>query len=393
MLPSLSPTKRWTIRRQHLRRLRPRATVFAVPLAIQAQSAPPPPVISQPPPPQQTQTPATTASSADANETATMRAQRDALEKQLRQLQAEMAQASQNVSLLHGEADEQRHDLDALQKLRAAEQGRVSELEDARKRALATQSSNSTAGSKPQPEQAASNAPVAVTQAPDAVTRATAEPAQATEQSVSLPLPPPLPPQPSPPQVAAAAPPAPAARIANPGRLAADHPQRAGQNDFTAMDSVLNRLRHGSASTASRTAPASPDIAARAPETDVRGDEQRVMRAANEAYGQPRQIGPRARLGMAQASLAAGHIDEARQYLEEAQLQLVFRPVTPTGDEASGSSRIAGDVASALSMLGSGNIGGALDYVNRAMGDARPNGFPPPQGYGNVGPPMAQADR
>ena len=113
-------------------------------------------------------------------------------------------------------------------------------------------------------------------------------------------------------------------------------------------------------------------------------------------YSQPRQVGPRARLGMARAALAAGRIDVARQYLEEAQLQLVFRPVTPGVDSAPGESRVAGDVASALSMLGSGDTGGALQYVDRAMGEARAGGYPPPRGdvYGGLyggGAPVAEA--
>jgi hypothetical protein len=99
---------------------------------------------------------------------------------------------------------------------------------------------------------------------------------------------------------------------------------------------------------------------------------------------------------MARAALEAGRVEEARQYLEEAQLQLVFRPVTPTAGEAIGGSRVAGDVASALSMLGAGNIGGALGYVERAMEQARPaGGYPPPQGYSYGGPyggaPVAEA--
>jgi len=100
---------------------------------------------------------------------------------------------------------------------------------------------------------------------------------------------------------------------------------------------------------------------------------------------------------MARSALEAGRIEEARQYLEGAQLQLVFRPVTPTGDERPGASHVAGDVASALSMLGAGNTDGAMQFINRAMDEARPGGFPAPQGYGYGRPsgaaPVAEAGR
>jgi hypothetical protein len=154
------------------------------------------------------------------------------------------------------------------------------------------------------------------------------------------------------------------------------------------MEAALDRLRHAPPDAAPQGAPPSPAIAAR-------GGNSSATQVPDAAYGQPRQLGPHARLEMARAALVAGRIEEARQYLEEAQLQLVFRPVTPTGDEATGGSRVAGDVASALSMLGAGNIGGALGYIGRAMEQARPGGYPPPPGYSYGGPyggaPVAEA--
>jgi len=97
---------------------------------------------------------------------------------------------------------------------------------------------------------------------------------------------------------------------------------------------------------------------------------------------------PRARLGSARAALEAGRIDEARTMLEQAQLQLVFRPVTPAGEPAPGASRAAGEVAGALSMLGAGDRGNALRYIDRAMGETGSVGSPPlSQPYGYAGPP------
>jgi len=97
----------------------------------------------------------------------------------------------------------------------------------------------------------------------------------------------------------------------------------------------------------------------------------------------PSAQGPRRRLDLARSALLAGRLEEARQYLEQAQLQLVFRPVTPNDDAAPGSSQVAGNVASALSMLGSGDRNGALEYVNRAMAEVSAERRPPPfHGYG-----------
>jgi hypothetical protein len=156
------------------------------------------------------------------------------------------------------------------------------------------------------------------------------------------------------------------------------------------MEAALDRLRHDPNG-------ATPDAAS--PESDRArpAEEASAMRGAQSTPAQTREIGPRARLGMARAALSAGRVEEARQYLEEAQLQLVFRPVTPSGDDAPGTSRVAGDVASALSMLGAGNANGALQYVDRAMGEARPAGLPTQQGYGYGRPyggaPVADAGR
>jgi hypothetical protein len=167
------------------------------------------------------------------------------------------------------------------------------------------------------------------------------------------------------------------------------------QSDPGAMDAVLNRLRHAPPGVVPPLPPG-PEMVARGEDAPA-AERYADATGSDAAYSQPRQVGPRARLGMARAALTAGRIDAARQYLEEAQLQLVFRPVSPGVDNAPGESRVAGDVASALSMLGAGDAGGALQYVDRAMGESRAGGYPPPRGDGSGGPfggggaPVAEA--
>jgi len=330
-------------------------------------------------------------SSSPADQTAALRARREALEQQLQRLQAEMAQASQSVSSLHNQADQARHDLDALQQQRAAEAAQMRQLDATREHAAAQAANPPAPEARPGSEQTGSAAPAA----------APAQVAQAAEPPAPLPLPPPLPrdpPQQLPAASAASAPAPPEvdARtgVATSARVAASpdrqRPQHVAQTDFGAMQAALDRLRHAPSGAAPQ--PVLPDS-----DSPARAEDVPVTRSADAAYGEPRQIVPRARLEMARAALQAGRIDAARQYLEEAQLQLVFRPVTPAAGDAPGASRVAGDVASALSMLGAGNTSGALQYVDRAMAEARPDGYPPPQGYGNRGPyggaPMADAGR
>lgn len=114
--------------------------------------------------------------------------------------------------------------------------------------------------------------------------------------------------------------------------------------DFAAAEAVLTRLRHAPPS---NTAPA----------------------VATDERSQP-SASPGARLSDARRALRTGRIDEARGLLEQAQVQLVFRPVSPSGDMAPTGSVAAGEVAEALSMLNSGDIPDAERYINLAMGQS-----------------------
>lgn len=472
----------------------PPAPPSVSPSQTQAASSPSPASRSSSPPPlaQTAQGPAAP-SSPPADETASMRARRKALEQQLQRLQAEMAQASQSVSSLHSQAAKEQHDLDLLQEQRAAEaaqaqhdaqqareatqqqraadqQQRDAEAAKARhdaqqareaaqqQRAADQQQRDAEAAqalhdaqqardaaqavaqaqkppapeATPQPtqptqaqSQASTAAPTQIAQgaaAPDSpasgatpvqaaatsATTASAQIAQTVEPPEPLPLPPPPPPNPprrSPPGVGASMLPSQVAArrdTTNAARFAAASPdqrpsQQVAQDGSATIDSVLDRLRHSPTGDAAQMASPEPDNAAHGPDIAARDNVPSVAPNAAAAYGQPRQIGPRARLGMARAALEAGLIEEARQDLEGAQLQLVFRPVTPTGEGRPGASRVAGDVASALSMLGAGNTDGALQYIRRAMDEGRPDGFAAPQRYGYGQPsrdaPVAEAGR
>lgn len=312
-----------------------------------------------------------------------MRAQQAALQQELTQLQAEMAQASQSVASLHSQAAQQRQELATLQQQREAEEARIKRPEVAREQAAA-EAEQAAANQQQQPGAAAAQVAVAPPQA--------AGPTQTAQESEPLPLPPPVPP--APPPIAAPAPRAVAARVPYGGPRDArvetqDEAQAAEQSDNAAIQSVLGRLRQQARNVPPPSAAAPADVAA----DNGYGE----ARPGTAAYGQPRQVDPRSRLGMARAALAAGNVESARQYLEEAQLQLVFRPVTPGDDTPQGSSQAAGDVAQALSMLGAGDSGAAMQYINRAMGEDRPGGDvqPPLQASGQFAPygnaPVAEA--
>ena len=91
----------------------------------------------------------------------------------------------------------------------------------------------------------------------------------------------------------------------------------------------------------------------------------------------------------ARTALAAGRTDEAQRLLEQAQVQLVLRPVSPSQDAPISGSVAAGQVAEALSMLGAGDLLHAIRYINLAVAQADPapvlaTGAPP------VGVPRSQ---
>jgi len=344
-----------------------------------------------------------------------MQAQREALQQELHKLQAEMERASQSVSALRGQASQERQDLDALHRERAAEQREVDRLHAAQAKAAAAQVALAQATPQPPPAQPQSpQSPAAQPQSPASPpsqqsTLQTAPQAPSAPQAQSASAAPPPPQQASPPQGANP----PQARAAAPGQMAEaeaqDLPlppppappapplpprpralaqagiappvtrseplpgsvygQQTDQANNQALQSVLERLRQRREEGAEQSPSPPPSMAA--------PPEQSRTYAGNA----PPPAGPRQRLGLARAALLSGNIGAARQYLEEAQLQLVFRPVTPDSGQVSGSNPVSGDVASALSMLGAGDSNGALEYVDRAMAEVHPASAPQSFGY------------
>ncbi len=149
--------------------------------------------------------------------------------------------------------------------------------------------------------------------------------------------------------VAAAEPlklPAPAKPIAAPRQVPAPQPlpQPSPRQEADDTQSVLARLRQG-------TAPPDPQLEA-------------PLSAPSPA---PSPALPR--LLAARAALARGTIEGARRLLQEAQLQLVFRPMTPDGDPVPAAARGAANVAHALDALSGNDIPLAQRYVAVALDD------------------------
>ena len=319
--------------------------------------------------------------------------QREALQ-QLQDLQAKISQATQDTAALRAQADQARHDLEELRQQRAAdeaaplEQVRLQAQRDAeasQQRAAdtakhaaaeqaAAQQSQQVAPPPPQdvkaPQppsatEARSDAPgaqqvVVATERQGAAVQAPAQQNQRVEPTQEVRV---LPP--AHPAIAAASPPRPAQPAVKPAPTEPD-----------AREAVLARLR--------REAPSRSDRA-----VSPRADKVQV------APDQPRVTSPRQRLMDARTALVAGRTDDARHLLEEAQVQLVFRPVSPSQDSSVTGSVAAGKVAEALSMLGAGDVLHAIRYINLAVMQADqgptvataapppPTGNPQPQRYGD----------
>jgi hypothetical protein len=74
-------------------------------------------------------------------------------------------------------------------------------------------------------------------------------------------------------------------------------------------------------------------------------------------------------LSAARSALADGQIESARRLLQEAQLQLVFRPDDVTGGDAPAAGKGAADVAHALDALSANDVPLSRRYLDIAVAD------------------------
>ncbi|MBV9252071.1 MAG: hypothetical protein JO227_22865 [Acetobacteraceae bacterium] len=308
--------------------------------------------------------------------------QRQALEHQLQELRATVAAAAASVATLRSTAEQEQKQIATLQQRHAEEAAQLQALK------------NEQAAEALRKEPAATAAQVTPSFVPQPQPRTKdiqPEPARETPaEQASRPKPAPV--------VARAE--KDNANSPKNSSSAADLPRQGAQQpvgaeqapvemDTPSARAVLSRLRR------------QPQLAAKTAESDYVDPSAVAPRPLPQPAAQP----ARDRLGMARAALVAGHIDEAHQLLEQAQLQLVFRPVAPAADEPRYAGHAASDVGQALSMLGAGNRAAALQFIDRAMaggGGSPPLHAVPPQmertggydySYGYEGRPPERIER
>jgi hypothetical protein len=83
------------------------------------------------------------------------------------------------------------------------------------------------------------------------------------------------------------------------------------------------------------------------------------------------------KLAAARTALVSGRIEDARRLLQEAQLQLVFRPVNAAGDDQPAARNGAADVAHALDALSANDVSLSRRYVDLAVNDLSGSGASP----------------
>jgi hypothetical protein len=71
----------------------------------------------------------------------------------------------------------------------------------------------------------------------------------------------------------------------------------------------------------------------------------------------------------ARSALASGQVEDARRLMQQAQLQLVFRPMDGPGPDPAAAAKGASDVAHALEALSANDVPRSRRYVEIAIGD------------------------
>lgn len=288
---------------------------------------------------------------------ATLQQRRDLLLRQLQDLQTKVARAAEDTVALRSQADQAWDELDALRKRRAGDQPEFGQASKAPPDQVSNRQQSKFETVKPSsPKEAAADrkppeGPVSNPASPiDATTKETTElltvPDQAaarqrqrfeTLQEVKVVSPAP-----------------PTAGVASSARSAQAPPAQPTAKpppaEFDARAAVLARLR--------RQAPSRGGTAHVVPE-------ERPLAPVEQPVPPPRQ-----RLLDARTALAAGRVGDAEKLLQQAQVQLVLRPVSLSQDASATGSVAAGQVAEALSMLGAGDMQHAMHYINLAAAQA-----------------------
>ncbi|HBK06618.1 MAG TPA: hypothetical protein DDZ81_12245 [Acetobacteraceae bacterium] len=145
-------------------------------------------------------------------------------------------------------------------------------------------------------------------------------------------------------------------------------PQSPPRQEADDTQSVLARLRQGTVPPQVETAPLR-DTTPSAPSLSAPS-----LSAPSSSAPSPSLPG----LVAARAALSSGRVESARRLLQEVQLQLVFRPVTPDGDPTPSAGRGAANVAHALDALSANDIGLAQRYVAVAVDDLSGKQTSPP---------------
>jgi hypothetical protein len=84
-------------------------------------------------------------------------------------------------------------------------------------------------------------------------------------------------------------------------------------------------------------------------------------------------------LAAARAALASGRVEDARRLLQEAQLQLVFRPLDAGGEDQPSAAKRAADVAHALEAMGANDLALGRRYIDAALGNSPATAVAPVQ--------------
>ena len=88
--------------------------------------------------------------------------------------------------------------------------------------------------------------------------------------------------------------------------------------------------------------------------------------------GEPHRVPTTERLADARAAVIEGRLEDARRFLQAAQVQLVFRAVGPGGDQPR-VSQATGPISQALLALSTGDRGRAIIAIDQAAGALDPN--------------------